>query len=154
MNKTKFPTKQANRNLKGALYKNVQIISADFFIGRSAMPTRTRGASPPGPPLIFIFTPHCKVLARAVYHNDRIGLSVLHSCAGSTVFLSSYVQLLLCERGTIWGCGASVLTTADLPRSRSGACILASSPAQYCLKTSASSRMTEICHCPSYRVTQ
>ena len=54
VNKTKFPTKQANRNLKGALCKNVHIISADFFIGRSAMSTRTGGASPPGPPLFFI----------------------------------------------------------------------------------------------------
>ena len=54
VNKTKFPTKQANRNLKGALYKNVQIVSAEFLIGRSAMSTRTGGASPPGPTLIFI----------------------------------------------------------------------------------------------------
>ena len=61
VNKTKFPTKQANRDLKGALCKNVHIISADFCIGRSAMSTRTGGASPPGPPLIFIFTPPYKV---------------------------------------------------------------------------------------------
>ena len=47
VNKTKFPTKQANRDLKGALCKNVHIISADFFIGRSAMSTITGGASPP-----------------------------------------------------------------------------------------------------------
>ena len=39
VNKTKFPTKQANRNLKGALCKNVQIMSADFLIVRSAMLT-------------------------------------------------------------------------------------------------------------------
>ena len=48
--KAKFPTKQANQNLKGALYKTVHIISADFLIGRSAMSTRTGGASPLDPP--------------------------------------------------------------------------------------------------------
>ena len=47
--KAKFPAKQANRNLKGALCKNVLIISAGFFIGRSAMSTRTGGASLPDP---------------------------------------------------------------------------------------------------------
>jgi hypothetical protein len=31
MNKTKFPTKQVNRDLKGALWKIVHIISADFL---------------------------------------------------------------------------------------------------------------------------
>ena len=60
--KTTFPTKQANRNLKGELYKNVRIISADFLIGQSSMSTRTGGASSAGPPLIFNFTPHFKVL--------------------------------------------------------------------------------------------
>jgi len=39
VNKTKSPTKQANRDLKGALCQNVHIISADFLIGRSAMLT-------------------------------------------------------------------------------------------------------------------
>ena len=58
----KFPTKQANRNLKGALHKNVHIISAEFFIGRSAMPTRTGGASPPGPPLFLILHPLTRYL--------------------------------------------------------------------------------------------
>ena len=35
-------------------------------MGRSAMSTRTRGASPPGPPLIFIFTPPYKAFADAL----------------------------------------------------------------------------------------
>ena len=42
--KKQFPTKQANQNLKGALYKSAHIISADVLIGRSAMSTRTGGA--------------------------------------------------------------------------------------------------------------
>ena len=45
--KTKFPTKPANQNLKGALCKNVQITSDEVLIGRCAMSTRTGGATDP-----------------------------------------------------------------------------------------------------------
>ena len=57
VSKTKFPTKEANWDLKGALCKNGRIISTDFFIGRSAMPTRPGGKPPPTPPYFHLYTP-------------------------------------------------------------------------------------------------
>ena len=47
-------TWKAHWSKKHIIMPYVHIISADFFIGRSAMSTRTGGESPPGPPLIFI----------------------------------------------------------------------------------------------------
>ena len=101
--KTKFPTKQANRNLKGALCKNVQIIPADCFVGRSAMSTRTWGASPPGPPLIFRFTPPSEVL-QARFWKACFSLYNLRFSFGA--FLWSSQVLLLFRLLFLLPCGS------------------------------------------------
>ena len=107
----KIPTKQGNRNSKGAFYKSVHIISADFFIGRSAMSTRTGGASPPGPPLIFIFTPPYKVykMMRGPLP-DRRNLNDACSLYGAMVLWCYGAMVPWCHGAMVQWChGAMVL---------------------------------------------